>query len=94
MEASAAGVNLKLSSSVDLDSNFSIESASGDSFSGVELPAFSADRISKSIQVENDKIIHSEIFLAVFWQFILHLEINFQFVESGEIQSGKFGLAF
>ncbi|KAJ1382425.1 Pyruvate phosphate dikinase, PEP/pyruvate-binding [Sesbania bispinosa] len=45
LEASTAGVNLKLSASVDSDGNFSVESASDDSFSGVEVPAFSAGRI-------------------------------------------------
>ncbi|XP_027189138.1 phosphoglucan, water dikinase, chloroplastic isoform X2 [Cicer arietinum] len=44
LEASAAGVNLTLSSSVDFDGNFSVQSAFDNSFSGVEVPAFSAGR--------------------------------------------------
>lgn len=58
MDASAAGVTLKLSSSVDSNGSFSVERASDDSFSGVEVPAFSAGGISNSNQVENDRIIH------------------------------------
>jgi len=54
LEASAAGVNLTLSSSVDLDGNSSVESAFDDNISGVDVPAFSAGRISKYSQVGND----------------------------------------
>jgi hypothetical protein len=46
LEASAAGVNLTLSSSVDLDGNYSVESAFDDNISG--------GRISKYSQVGND----------------------------------------
>ncbi|RDX98549.1 Phosphoglucan, water dikinase, chloroplastic, partial [Mucuna pruriens] len=46
LEASTAGVNLKLSSSVDTDDNSSIRSSSDDSASGVEVPSFSSGRIS------------------------------------------------
>jgi hypothetical protein len=65
LEASAAGVNLTLSSSVDLDGKLSVESGFDDNFSGVEVPAFSNARISEYSQVDNDKIIHS-IFLVMF----------------------------
>ncbi|XP_020206268.1 phosphoglucan, water dikinase, chloroplastic [Cajanus cajan] len=44
LEASTAGVNLQLSSSVDTDDNSSIRS-SDDSVSGVEVPSFSSGRI-------------------------------------------------
>ncbi|CAK8574448.1 unnamed protein product [Lathyrus sativus] len=50
LEASAAGVNLTLASSVNPDGNFSVESAFEGSLSGVEVPASSAGRISKSSQ--------------------------------------------
>ncbi|WJX15560.1 Phosphoglucan, water dikinase, chloroplastic, variant 2 [Trifolium repens] len=50
LEASAAGVNLTLSSSVDLDGKLSVESGFDDNFSGVEVPAFSNARISEYSQ--------------------------------------------
>lgn len=50
LEASAAGVNLTLASSVNADANFSVESAFEGSLSGVEVPASSAGRISKYSQ--------------------------------------------
>ncbi|PNY12228.1 phosphoglucan water dikinase, partial [Trifolium pratense] len=50
LEASAAGVNLTLSSSVDLDGKLSVESVFDDNISGVEVPAFSDARISKYSQ--------------------------------------------
>ncbi|KAL2323805.1 hypothetical protein Fmac_022863 [Flemingia macrophylla] len=46
LEASTAGVNLKLSSSVDTDDNTTTKSSSDDSVFGVEVPSFSAGRIS------------------------------------------------
>ncbi|KRH36357.2 hypothetical protein GLYMA_10G298000v4 [Glycine max] len=46
LEASTAGVNLKLSSSVDIEDNSSIRSSSDDCVSGVEVPSFSSGRIS------------------------------------------------
>ncbi|TKY50532.1 Phosphoglucan, water dikinase [Spatholobus suberectus] len=46
LEASTAGVNLKLSSSVDTDDNSSTRSSSDDSVLGVEVPSFSSGRIS------------------------------------------------
>lgn len=69
MEASAAGVNLTLASSVDPDGNFSVESALKGNLSGVEVPASSAGRISKYSQVDNGRIIH--LFLAMFWHFFV-----------------------
>ncbi|XP_058774586.1 phosphoglucan, water dikinase, chloroplastic-like [Vicia villosa] len=50
LEASAAGVNLTLASSVDPDGKFSVESAFEGNLSGVEVPASSAGRISKYSQ--------------------------------------------
>ncbi|KAL5066613.1 hypothetical protein RYX36_017500 [Vicia faba] len=50
LEASAAGVNLTLASSVDPDGNFSVESAFEGNLSGAEAPASSAGRISKYSQ--------------------------------------------
>ncbi|CAI8601623.1 unnamed protein product [Vicia faba] len=50
LEASVAGVNLTLASSVDPDGNFSVESAFEGNLSGVEAPASSAGRISKYSQ--------------------------------------------
>lgn len=46
LEASTAGVNLKLSSSMDTDDNSSMRSSSDDNVSGVEVPSFSFSRIS------------------------------------------------
>ena len=56
MEASTAGVNLKLSSSMDTDDNSSMRSSSDDNVSGVEVPSFSFSRISNFDQVENDNL--------------------------------------
>ncbi|QHO36485.1 Phosphoglucan, water dikinase [Arachis hypogaea] len=49
LEASPAGVNLKLSSLVDSDDKYSVKT-SDDSFSGVDISSFSAGRISTYIQ--------------------------------------------
>ncbi|XP_014513502.1 phosphoglucan, water dikinase, chloroplastic [Vigna radiata var. radiata] len=52
LEASTAGVNLKLSSSVDTNDNSSIRSSSDDYVSGVEVPSFSSNRISNFDQIK------------------------------------------
>ncbi|XP_019428059.1 PREDICTED: phosphoglucan, water dikinase, chloroplastic [Lupinus angustifolius] len=51
LEASTAGVNLKLSSSGDTDGNSSVKSASDDSSPAVANPSFSVGRISDFNQV-------------------------------------------
>ncbi|XP_027934248.1 phosphoglucan, water dikinase, chloroplastic [Vigna unguiculata] len=53
LEASTAGVNLKLSSLVGTDDNSSIRSSSDDNVSGVEVPSFSSSRIANSDQIKS-----------------------------------------
>lgn len=74
MEASTAGVNLKLSSLVGTDDNSSIRSSSDDNVSGVEVPSFSSSRIANSDQVENDKLF-------TFFGFVDILEITSRLVQ-------------
>jgi len=74
LEASTAGVNLKLSSSTDTDDNSSMRSSSHDYGSGVEVPSFSSGRISNFDQVE--KFIHLN-----FFGFVDILEINSKLVK-------------
>lgn len=73
MEASTAGVNLKLSSSVDTNDNSSIRSSSDDYVSGVEVPSFSSNRISNFDQVENDKLF---TFFWLCWYFRDKLQVG------------------